>query len=116
MIEVDRETMKSDPVFRKLHELIKAKHVVANHTKRNLEEHKHVKNFCEEARHYVVLPAKVESKSIYLHYDVSSWYKGPDQTAIRIDTIGLYEDFEEYERARVRALYTHDDADRPNQN
>jgi len=108
MIVIEREEIKKDPVFRKLHEHIKENHQVAPHTRKVLLEHKHVKDFCEEARFYVQLGGEDRAavRPIYFHYDISSWYKHPDQVVMRVESIGLYEDFLEYETARLKGIHS----------
>ena len=98
MEEFSREFFKSDPVFYKLYQMIKRNHKVANHTERVLIKNKHIKDFCEEARHFVELPGE---KPLYIHYDVASWYKN-GAAVIRIESIGVYNDFLEYEIARSK--------------
>lgn len=112
MTEIDRETLKNDPVFRELFETIKRNHKVANHTKKNLFKNKHIKDFCEQARHYVMISGK---NPIYLHYDISSWYS-PKGAQVRIEGVGVYDDFIEYEAARIRGLHSTMDADGANLN
>jgi hypothetical protein len=98
MEEFKREFFKNDPVFYKLFQIIKKNHRVAKHTIKVLNQNKHIKDFCEEARHFVELPGE---KPLYIHYDVASWY-GPRGPLIRIESIGVYDDFIEYEIARSK--------------
>ena len=115
MIEISREEFKKDPVFRKLFEVIKSRHVVAKHTEKVLYDNRHIKDFCEEARHFVFLPGN-NGTDIFLHYDVASWYKHPNGVQVKIDSIGVYDDFMEYEKARVSGLHGTKGSDIPNIN
>ena len=113
MVEFDRNMLKNDPVMNQLFEIVKKNHKVAEHTKRVLLKNKHIKDFCEEARHYSEMPGK---KPIYLHYDVASWFKEPMGVQIKIESIGIYDDFMEYNTARMRGLHSGRSADIPNIN
>lgn len=113
MTEFDREFFKTDPVFHKLFMILKEHHKVAEHTQKNLYEGRYIPDFCEEARHFTMLPGE---KPIYLHYDVASWWKDPAGVQVRIETIGVYDDFMEYETARMRELHSAERKDIPNIN
>jgi len=99
-------------VLKKLHKFIAKNHVVAEHTKRTLSEYEGVKDFCEEARCFAIMPA---TDPIYLHYDTHNWLKG-NGVVVKIVSIGMYDEFMEYERARISGLHSADDADIPNIN
>lgn len=113
MIEVKRETFKSDPIYKQVYESIKHSHKVADHTQRILFQNRHTKNFCEQARHYVILGGE---NPIYVHYDVASWWKEPAGCIVCIDSIGFYDNFIEFEVARLRGLHEAEKADIPNMN
>jgi hypothetical protein len=113
MTEFDREFFKTDPVFHKLYMIIKEHHKVAKHTEKTLYEGRHIPDFCEEARHFTELPGL---KPIYIHYDVASWWKEPAGVQVRIESIGVYDNFMEYETARMRGLHSGKEADIPNIN
>lgn len=113
MTEFKRDFFRVDPVLSKLYEFIKQNHRVADHTQRVLFENRTVKDFCQEARHFVVLSG---NKALYIHYDVSSWWKDPAGVHLRIDSIGVYDDFIEYETARLRGLHSGNKSDIPNIN
>lgn len=114
MTEFPREFFKNDPeVTGKLHELLVKHHKVAKHTEKVLLENKHVKDFCEEARHFTMLPGK---SPIYLHYDCASWFKEPNGVQVTIDSIGVYDNFMEYEKARMHQLHKAQKKDIPNIN
>lgn len=99
MTEFTRAFCKNDPeVMGKLFEIIRKNHRVADHTERVLLQNAHIKDFCEEARHFSMLPGK---KPIWLHYDVASWFKPPMGVQVTIERIGIYDDFFEYEKARM---------------
>ena len=71
MIEFSREQIKADPeVMRKLLAHIIKNHKVAPHTQKTLFSNRHVKDFCEEARHFAIMQAHGRP-SILLHYDIS---------------------------------------------
>ncbi len=112
MEEFNRKFFKEDPVLNVLYSHIKSNHKVARHTERVLSDNKHIKDFCEEARHFVEMPG---SKSLYIHYDVSSWYQN-GSAIVRIDNIGVYEDFLEYDIARLKQLHSTKQSDIPNIN
>lgn len=113
MEEFNRDFFKSDPVFRQLFERIKATHKVAKHTVKTLYKNRHIKDFCEEARHFVMLSG---ANPIYIHYDVASWWKEPGGAQVRIESIGVYNDFMEYDIARLKGLHSTKDSDIPNIN
>lgn len=113
MTEFSREILKTDEVMSKLFEVIKSNHRVAKHTQETLFQNRFTENFCEEARHFCMLGGK---NPIYLHYDVSSWYKASYQASIRIESIGIYDSFMEYEIARMKELHSASKADIPNIN
>lgn len=113
MITISREEFKVDPTFRKLYEFILEHHEVAKHTTEVLFKNRNTKDFCEEATHFIVLPGK---PGIFLDYEVYSWYKHPKSVIIKIVSITMYDDFMEYEKARMIGLHSAKDADIPNIN
>lgn len=113
MTEFSRAFFKNDPVMGKLFEIIKSKHIVADHTERVLLKNKHIKDFCEEARHFVMMEGK---PTLYIHYDTASWFKEPMGVQVKIESIGVYDDFMEYETARMKGLHSGREADIPNIN
>ena len=113
MTEFKRELFKQDPVLFKLWEILKRNHLVADHTRQTLYKNRHIKDFCEEARHFMLMPGKPE---IYLHYDVASWYHPEGGAFVKIESIGIYDDFMEYETARMKGLHSGREADIPNIN
>jgi len=115
MEEFNREFFKTDKVFKKLFEMIKSNHKVANHTIKVLLKNKHVKDFCEEARHYVELELGGDTP-FYIHYDVSSWYDRSKSAIVKIESIGVYNDYLEFEKARLKGLHSTQDSDIPNIN
>ena len=112
MTEFNRELIENDPVFSKLFKIIKANHKIADHTKKILFKNRNVKNFCEEARHFSKLDG---SKPIYIHYDVASWYKHP-KVLVSIESIGVYDNFIEYEVARLKGVHSTTNSDGGNLN
>ena len=114
MTEFKRDFFKNDPeVMGKLHNILVNGHRVADHTEKNLFKNRHIKDFCEEARHFTILQGK---KPIYLHYDVASWFKEPMGVQVVIDSIGVYDNFMEYETARMKELHGAKNKDIPNIN
>lgn len=113
MTEFKRDFFKNDPVFYKLYEVIKRNHKVAKHTERVLLKNKHVKDFCEEARHFVEIPGE---PPLFIHYDTASWFKKPNGVQVKIESIGVYDDFMEYDIARLKGLHSGRSADIPNIN
>jgi len=113
MTEFKREWFK-DEVIGKLFEAIKKQHKVADHTTRVLYENRNIKDFCEQARHFVVLGGN--TKPLYIHYDVASWFHNLNGALVSIESIGVYDDFMEYETARMRGLHSGAKADIPNIN
>lgn len=113
MQEFDRQFFKTDKVFKKLFEMIKSNHKVADHTVKVLLKNKHVKDFCEEARHFTVLAG---DNPIYIHYDVASWYDKSKSAIVKIESIGVYDDYLEFEKARLKGLHSTKDSDIPNIN
>jgi len=116
MTEFKREFFKSDPVFSKLFELIKSNHRVAKHTEKVLYDNRHVKNFCEEARHFVMMKNSGDGNPLYIHYDVASWYHSKNAAQVKIESIGVYDNFLEYETARMRQLHGAESKDIPKSN
>lgn len=110
MTEFPRSFFKTDPIMGKIYQMIKAKHVPADHTAKTLYENKHIKDFCESARHFVDM-----GRGLYIHYDVDSWYD-PKGALVKITSIGVYESFMEYETARMRGLHSGRKSDIPNIN
>lgn len=53
---------------------------------------------------------------IYLHYDVATWFKEPMGVQAVIDAIGVYDDFMEFEKARMFQLHRAQHKDIPNIN
>jgi hypothetical protein len=107
MTTIEREFLVRDARLKLLFDLIKSKHQVAEHTQRTLLKNRKIKDFCEEARHFIEMAG---DKSLYLHYDVSSWYKKKRSVMIRIERIGIYEDFQEYQSARLKQLHATPDS------
>lgn len=112
MTEFKRKECKEDPVLNRLFSELKKIHKVADHTIQTLIEGKHIPDFCEEAVHFVVMQGKTD---IFLQYTVATWFK-EGIFPVRIESIGIYDDFLEYEKARLTGLHSADEADIPNQN
>ncbi len=113
MTEFKREFFTSDPVFHRLYMILKGIHVVADHTKDVLVKNRHIENFCEESRYFIMLNGL---QTIYIHYDVSSWWKEPTGVLVKVDSICVYDSFVEYETARMRQLHSGKNAHIPNIN
>jgi hypothetical protein len=102
MIELKRGDFESEPQITQIVTLIATKHIVAPHTRRTLLENQGTLDFCEMSRHYATLKSK-SGKNLFIHYDVTSQYKKP-RVLIVIDAIGIYQDFLEYNLARLKGL------------
>lgn len=111
MMEFDRK-WKDDEVIGKIYKIIKKNHKVAEHTKKVLMDNADIKDFCEEARHFIILG---ESKPLHIHYDVASWYQD-GAALIKIESIGVYDDFLEYEVARLKGIHSTKNSDGGNLN
>lgn len=98
MVEIDREIFMTDPVFHMLYNVIKHNHETAEHTLKTLSENKDIKDFCVESRHFATLP-KRNSKELSVHYDISSWLVD-DRVLVKIEKIGIYDDTNEFLRAK----------------
>lgn len=103
MTEFKREFFKNDPVLKKLFEVVKKNHKVAKHTEKVLFDNKHIKYFCEEARHFVFMDGE---KPLYIHYDVASWWHEVGATIVKIESIGVYDDYLEYEVTRLKGIHS----------
>lgn len=113
MIELSRKEIKADEVYRHLLKYIAENHKIASHTEDILLKNKHVKDFCECARYFVMIKTE---KPLFIHYDINSWHKHPYGAQCRIENIGIYDDFMEYESARLRELHGAETKDIPNIN
>ena len=114
MVEFPRKIFKKDPnVLGQLHDLLVENHKVANHTKKVLLDNKHIDGFCEDSRCFVVLQ---KSMPLYIHYDVSTWIMASNEAVVKINSIGVYGSFIEYEKARLSQLHSGKKADIPNIN
>jgi hypothetical protein len=113
MEEFSREFFKNDEVMGTLFQLIKNNHKIASHTVKVLSDNRHIKDFCEESRHFMFLPGE---KPLYIHYDVSSWYQEPEGAAIKIESIGVYDDYLEYEVARLKGVHSTSESEGANLN
>ena len=99
MVEFNRKEIKEDPTLTELHKRIKENHKIADHTISHLINNKEVKNFCEEARHFMTLG---EVDPIFMYYDVHSWYSN-GKALVSIRSIGVYENYGEFAEARLKA-------------
>jgi hypothetical protein len=109
-----RSEFKTDPkVLGKLHAKLVKIHKVASHTQKVLFENKHIKDFCEEARHFVILKG---DSPLYIHYDVTSRLDATNSISCRIDAIAVYDSFMEFENAKNRGLHSGKPSDIPNIN
>lgn len=115
MKEFPREFFKTDPFLYKIWQIIMSNHKAADHTAKNLFENRHIKDFCENARHFIMIPNPAGTM-LYAHYDCGSWWNGTDGALVKIDSIGIYESFLEYENARIKQLHNAKNADIPNIN
>jgi len=112
MKKVEKKEFKNDPIFSKLLRELKADHKVPEHTIKVLLKNRHIKDFCEESRHFVILSGK---GSLYLHYDVANWMI-KDGIAVQVESIAMYDNFIEFEGARMRQLHGAKNKNIPNIN
>ncbi|UCD07276.1 MAG: hypothetical protein JSW41_05650 [Candidatus Aenigmatarchaeota archaeon] len=91
-----RKEIKADPVLRQLLELIKHNHKVPDYTVKELIKHNHPE-MCQQTSHFAILPGK---NQVFISYEMSTWYKHPGEFLTRVDSVTVYEDFMEYEKAR----------------
>ncbi len=122
MIEIYKKAFKgahADPVYNKLYKVIAKMHQPAEHTKKELMSKRHIKDICQEAVHFAVLPGDT---TLYIHYTVDTWIKREDGGAwslpVSIKSIGIYDDELEYTKARLKGLHSvgPGEADIPNIN
>lgn len=113
MTEFPRSFFKNDPVLRKLFHILRDRHKAADHTEKTLLENRHIKDFCEEARHFVFMGG---SPDLFIHYDTHSWFAHPMGVQVKIISIGVYDNFMEYETARMQQLHRAQNKDIPNLN
>lgn len=111
MVEFKRKEILNDDSLKKLLSYLIINHKVAEHTRKCLLKNSHIKNFCEISRHFISI-----SNEIFIHYDVSSWYNKIGGASIRIDSIGVYDDFIEFEVCRMKELSNSNDSSIPNLN
>ena len=103
MTEFKSEDFNEFPAIQTLKNIILKNHKVADHTVKTLYKNRKIKDYCEEARHFVMFPGK---PALFVYYDVSSWYKHPGQALVKIESIGVYDDYLEYESARMKGLHS----------
>lgn len=102
MVEFEREFFINDPVIGKVHEMIKEIHQVPDHTRTRLEETNQLGDIFIKSRHYVHMALKSD---YYLHYDAESWFDPEPTISVRITSITFYDNWQEYEPARLRMLH-----------
>jgi len=107
MVKFEREYFMKDHIMHELYDMIKRKHQVAEHTMRVLKENRHIVDFCEEARHFVILPG---NNPVFLHYDVSTWLYSGSNVRVRFDSIVVYDDELEYTISRQKGIHSSGDA------
>lgn len=103
MVTIRRGKFLIDPVFRKLYEIIKRNHKVASHTEKVLIENQKTPGFTEIARHFSLLPGR---NPIYLEYEVESQLKSENIVNVKFTLINIYDDYMEYETARMKSLHS----------
>lgn len=100
MKTVERAEFKTDPIIGPLYKVILQKYRIATHTKEVLLANSHIKDFCEESRHFAVIDG---NPAFYIHFDVSSWLD-PRGVLTRVERIAIYDSFQEYQSTRLKAL------------
>ena len=108
MIIINREELKNDEVYNRLLQSLLKAHKVADHTMKSLIKNRHIKDSCDESRHFTIM----DDGAFHLHYDTFSWLN-EGEYSMRIDSVGIYDDFNEFEAARVGQLYSAKNADIP---
>jgi hypothetical protein len=112
MIKIERQELKSDSTYRQLREALAQQHRPAQHTIKTLTENRDIENFCETSMHFVEMPGK---SAIYLSYECCSWFK-EKHILVRIESITIYDDWNEYNRIRFTELNGADQANFPEMN
>lgn len=117
MTTFDRKTFRNDPVMGKLFDLLAKDHKVPDYTKSLLFENEHIKDFCVLSTHFQVLYNHA-LKPLYVQYEVATGLNPDDhnRALVCIDSIGVYETFQEYEGARIRGLQSTTKSEGLNQN
>lgn len=111
MIEIPREEFLKDPTLKHLHDAIKRGHKVPKHTQDNLMMYE-MPDMCEDTRHFATL-----DNDLFIHYDTQTWMIDKESFGVKIVSIGWYDNFIEYEAARVGQIQAGDGGkDLPNQN
>lgn len=110
MIEIERDEIKAE--YKELLQLIIKNHIIASHTRLVLLKNAHIKDFCEEARHFAILSG---TPDFFIHYDVATWFNG-EGFQVRVERIGVYENYLEYEKERIQSLHSNPKADGANLN
>ena len=114
MTEVSRKEFKADPVYKKLYLAIRKNHKVPRHTHKTLLENRHVKNFVESSRTYLIIKKKTQ---LLISYDIDSWLVGGDLIEARITSMRIYDNLMEFEKAKSEMYkVAPGDATIPNQN
>ena len=106
-----KEEWGKDEVLGKIWDIIRSKHKMANHTRKNLMKNRHIKDFCEITVHFINM-----GNELYISYETSTWLRTKNDVAIRIDSVTVYDDFMEYEAVRNRGLHSGKPSDIPNIN
>jgi len=97
-----REQIKKSDMLAVLPAVIVSQHKVAGHTVAGLIPNKHIKDFCEITKTFMIIP-----DMLYVSYETSTWILEKENNytfPIRVESITIYENFVEYELTRVREL------------
>lgn len=99
---IERAEIKEHEELLVLKSFLLSTHYIPEHTRKILEENKHrEKNFCEESRHFAV------TGPLYLYYDITTWYDYQENKySLRLERIGLYDDFMEYNIDRLKGIHS----------
>jgi hypothetical protein len=97
-----KSEMVKDPVFKKVFDLIVKNHKPAPHTKKVLKANKHIKDFCETAEHFSEIK---NQRSLYLSYITNSWIQ-KNEVLVRIASVTIYDDWNEFQKHRLKALHS----------
>lgn len=108
MREFTKDDAANNPILNEIIQSIRENHNIPDDTQRLLFNNRHIKNFCEQRRHFAIIDNGV--KSLFIHYDMDTWYQD-NRFLVKINKIGLYNDFIEYESARIQTLQSSSRAD-----
>ena len=108
---ISRKEFLKDPVYRMIFEAIRDNHKTPKHAQENLIKYQNVKDICNRTRSFIQITGDLP----FIHYDTLSWIE-KDSIIFRIESIGFYDDFLEYNVARLKQLNSAEQAFIPENN